>query len=152
MTDTVMISVRRGDDQLADLLEASGNIDAAMTVRGVKPVVYLWRLSQDVYGGYDTYDSCVVAAVDEAAAKRVHPGGGDGVVFDEDRQIWIYESLRLLPGTEGYAFDEEEGERADDEVYGHDWACHAEQVLAVCIGATTVYEPGAIVCSSFNAG
>jgi len=33
----------------------------------------LWRISQDVVDGYDTYDSAVVAAETEAAAKTIHP-------------------------------------------------------------------------------
>jgi hypothetical protein len=130
MTETVMISVPRGDDQLADLLEAGGNIDAAMTVRGVKPVVYLWRLSQDENGGYDTYDSCVVSAVDEASAKRVHPSVY-AARYDEQSGTWV--------------------DRHGD-AFGHgDWATHPDQVLAVRIGVSTD-QPGRVLCSSFNAG
>ena len=37
----------------------------------------LYYLSQNDETGYDTYDSCVVAAVDEEAARHIHPGGGE---------------------------------------------------------------------------
>lgn len=33
----------------------------------------LYLISQDVNGGYDTYDSAVVAAVSEDAARAIHP-------------------------------------------------------------------------------
>ncbi len=126
-----MISVRRGADQLADLLEATGNLDAAMTVRGAKPIVYLWRLSQDAESGYDTYDSCVVAALDEASAKRIHPSFYGGT-FDEAQETWV---------------------DSDGEPRSHgDWALSPDQVTAVCIGATTTEELGTVICASFNAG
>ena len=147
-----MIEVETGNDVLADLLETSGNLDAAMTVRGFKPVVYLWWLTQNVHSGYDTYDSCVVAAIDEESAKRVRPGLADGVVFDEARQIWIHEAQRLSPTDEGYAVDDDGGEQPDDEIYGGEWARHPEQVEAVCIGVTTTEQPGTVVCASYNAG
>lgn len=35
----------------------------------------LYFISQNIYRGYDTYDSMVVAAIDEEAARKVHPSG-----------------------------------------------------------------------------
>lgn len=35
----------------------------------------LWRISQDVNTGYDTFDSAIVAAVDETAARSTYPSG-----------------------------------------------------------------------------
>lgn len=37
----------------------------------------LWLLSQTENDGYDTYDSAIVAAADEADARTIHPGGDD---------------------------------------------------------------------------
>lgn len=34
----------------------------------------LYRISQTVNNDYDTYDSAVVCAADEAAARAIHPG------------------------------------------------------------------------------
>ena len=41
----------------------------------------LYRISQDKHNDYDTYDSAVVAADDEAEARMTHPSGNgwDGV-------------------------------------------------------------------------
>lgn len=33
----------------------------------------IWRISQDQYEGYDTFDSAIVAAETEEAAKSTHP-------------------------------------------------------------------------------
>lgn len=33
----------------------------------------LYHISQDIESGYDTYDSCVVAAASEEDARRIHP-------------------------------------------------------------------------------
>lgn len=35
----------------------------------------LYLISQDVNNGYDTYDSAIVAASSEQAAKKIHPSG-----------------------------------------------------------------------------
>ena len=35
--------------------------------------VLLWKLTQDQRRGYDTFDSCIVAATTEEEAKLVHP-------------------------------------------------------------------------------
>jgi len=38
-------------------------------------VLKLWIIEQEENGGYDTYDSAVVAAMTEEEAKRIHPSG-----------------------------------------------------------------------------
>jgi hypothetical protein len=133
MSETVMITVSAGDPVLADLLEASGQLHEAMIVRGMAPVVYLWRLSQDVVGGYDTFDSCVVAAVDEASAKRVHPSEFVGA-FDDSTSAWL----------------DSKGNPPRRPL--QNWAPHPDRVVAKRIGATAIYAAGAVVCTSFNAG
>lgn len=35
--------------------------------------MYLWKISQDVNNGWDTYDSAVVAAKTEEEARNIHP-------------------------------------------------------------------------------
>jgi hypothetical protein len=37
----------------------------------------LWLISQDSNEGYDTYDSAVVCAPNEEAARFIHPGSGE---------------------------------------------------------------------------
>jgi hypothetical protein len=43
----------------------------------------LWLISQEVYKGYDTFDSAVVAAETEEEAKMIHPA--DGLPLDTER-------------------------------------------------------------------
>lgn len=40
-----------------------------------KQPLSLYKLTQDLYAGYDTYDSCIVAAASEDFAKQMHPSG-----------------------------------------------------------------------------
>jgi len=47
----------------------------------------LYLLSQTVNNNYDTYDSCVVAAESEDAARRIHPCGRD--VVEWWNQTWV---------------------------------------------------------------
>jgi hypothetical protein len=42
-----------------------------------KQKLYLWHISQTENNNYDTYDSAVVIAPDEDAARLIHPGGTD---------------------------------------------------------------------------
>jgi hypothetical protein len=130
----VLAPLRAGDHVLADFLEASGNLDAAMIVRGHEPEgrVYLWLLSQVVSTGYDTYDSCVVAAKDEHSAKRIHPSPFRDDRFSEALGTWV----------------DRRGEPENDGT----WAHRPDQVKAVRIGVTLDQPHGAVVCSSFNAG
>ena len=48
----------------------------------------LWLLTQCDNTGYDTYDSCVVAAITEQEAKKIHPMGQDGWEQNDIYQHW----------------------------------------------------------------
>jgi hypothetical protein len=92
---------------------------------------YLYLLTQDFNRGYDTFDSCVVCADSEEAAKKIHPYG------------YIYVESELC----------EEDDYTSRCGWGdNDWAFRPEQVTVVRIGVAD--EPTAIgvVCASFNAG
>ena len=128
--EEVLAPLPIGDHVLADFLEVNGYLPAAMLIRGHEPEgpVYLWRLSQDESGGYDTYDSCVVAACDEASAKRIHPSPFAGAEW------WKIE------------VDDWGISSASD-----DWATSLDNVTAVRIGMTLTEKPGTVVCASYNA-
>lgn len=98
----------------------------------------LYLISQNVSNGYDTYDSAVVAATSEDAARKIHPSDyKDG--YDDERNQWYSTDVN--------------GERYYSMYTGSDWATSAEQVTVELIGeaAEGVVGPGVIV-SSFNAG
>lgn len=46
----------------------------------------LWLLTQSDNSGYDTYDSCIVAAKTEEEARDIHPGGEVGWKYQ--RNSW----------------------------------------------------------------
>jgi hypothetical protein len=47
----------------------------------------LYRISQNVNGGYDTYDCAVVCAPDEETARRWEIGSGDSWALPEHVQV-----------------------------------------------------------------
>jgi hypothetical protein len=96
-------------------------------------VLKLWIIEQEENGGYDTYDSAVVAAMTEEEAKRIHPSGNpkknwtDDMLGKDDLGSWQYS-------------------------YGT-WATHPDNVKATVIGdAHASVTVGDVICASFNAG
>lgn len=87
----------------------------------------LYLLSQNVNTDYDTYDSCVVAAKDEAQARRIHPG------MYGNRLWWV-------PDKDGLR---SQAVRC--------WASPKE-VSVVYIGDAVIGTKVGAICSSFNAG
>jgi hypothetical protein len=82
----------------------------------------LWLISQDDNGGYDTYDSAVVAAESIEGARQISPD------------------------TYDY------GEKKGDQRWGLTWASSPDKVQVKLIGeAIPGTQPGVIV-ASFNAG
>lgn len=98
---------------------------------------YLWLISQSENNGYDTYDSAVVVAPTEEAAKRIHPSEyGKG--WSDETGSWYGER----DGGERYPFD-------------NSFPCWSvpSRVEARRLGvADTELTPGTVVCASFNAG
>lgn len=90
----------------------------------------LWLISQSVNNGYDTYDSAVVAAPDEQAARRINPSG----------EVWR---------DNGWHWQTQDGswERA---YAGGAWTT-PDHVTATLIGQGK-HKSGTVICASFNAG
>lgn len=44
----------------------------------------LYLLSQNKNNGYDTYDACIVCAIDENDAKTIHPAGRETPIIETD--------------------------------------------------------------------
>lgn len=82
----------------------------------------LWLISQDVNGGYDTFDSVVVAAEDEEAARLIHPS----------RKEWPKKPERVI-GKDWADYP------------------HQVQVECIGEAADDI-EAGTIILSSYNAG
>ena len=83
----------------------------------------LFKIYQDINTGYDTFRSAVVVANRAEEAQNIHPGGGSGS-YD------MYESWVSRPDlVEVLYLGEVSHSILDKDIY-----------------------PGAIICSSFNAG
>lgn len=101
----------------------------------------LYLLTQDENNGYDTFDSCVVAAYNEEDAKCIHP-----FLFKFE-----WNCLDL---------DAEEYKRWDDPEYINKvqwdtktWASSPYKVNCKLIGvADNSIDPNSVICSSYNAG
>jgi len=95
----------------------------------------LYLISQDVVSGYDTYDSAVVAAENEQAARETHPSP---FVTHHKGGKWM--------GTFAYS-----GEEYNQD-FGRDWPRFEEidKVQVEHLGETE--RPAGVVLASFNAG
>lgn len=85
----------------------------------------LYLISSDEDGGYDTFDSAVVRAESEAAARLIHPSGRKTPLIwnPHNDENWSWLSSWIPP----------------------------EKVVVTHLGTSILDEPG-VVCSSFNAG
>ena len=84
----------------------------------------LWMLTQDRNTGYDTYDSCIVAAPTAAAAKDFHPRS-------DTPQFWWLEKDQFGPLDT--------------------WA-HPNDVTVRLLGEAVPNTKAGVVLASFNAG
>lgn len=100
----------------------------------------LYRVSQSVNSGYDTYSDAVVAAPSEEAAKKMHPQDGS--------EVW------LLPDEEGQKRDEErdDWESPSWYTYRSTWANRIEDVQVEYIGKARAGTKKGVICASFHAG
>lgn len=83
----------------------------------------LFKISQSVNTGYDTYDSAIVCAKDEVEARKYHPDRG-----------------------------RHSNEKGDFPDHYPSWAERVSQVEVIHIGTASPTCPIGIVLSSFNAG
>lgn len=89
----------------------------------------LWLLAQTENTGWDTYDSAVVAAETEDAARMTHPYGN--YVWREKERLWRSKG-------------------------GHHWTLNVwatpESVTVKYIGEAAPGTNASVICASFNAG
>lgn len=104
----------------------------------------IWKISQGVNNGYDTYSDAVVIAPDAEAARRTHPDGRhqwrEGVhEDDEGRSDWaMWRSVSFPNGSQWLTGDTS-------------WA-PIQDVEVTLIGVATGDAKYGVVCASFHAG
>lgn len=84
--------------------------------------------------GYDTYDSVIVVAENEEAARHIHPGNAEYPVGGYNSETERYDK----PWYE-----------SDEPIW--DWT-KPENVNVALVGTTDFYAEGTVLCASFNAG
>lgn len=94
----------------------------------------LYLLTQGYNSGYDTYDSCVVAAPNEYEARRICPS---------HYYTWSYE-------MESWAFEYGDGSLKRDTP--DSWVSDLELIDVQLIGVADPSVKKGVVCASFNAG
>ena len=85
----------------------------------------LWLLEQFENDDYETYDSCVVAAETEDAARRIHPSA-----VIREGNWW----------------------EAEAEYKTYSWATTLENVNVTLLGEAVDTIGAGVICSSYNAG
>lgn len=93
----------------------------------------IYKISQSVNNGYDTYGSAVVVAESELEAAKIHPSGLDAKGFNES--------------TRKYDKPWYKTDRRD-----WTWASRLEDVKVELIGSTNLYDKPFIICRGFNVG
>jgi hypothetical protein len=108
----------------------------------------LYLLTQNENTGYDTYDSCVVAAKDEDQARGMFPGKDKKTVrADLERDLWE-EYDWICAGDE--VSTEKSWQRMDMEFSG--WTSVPSKVKIEYIGEAKKGTRSGGICASFNAG
>lgn len=101
----------------------------------------IFKLTQSVNTGYDTYDSCIVIAEGKAEAKRIHPSSiwTKGGFYDEGKkEFWTEYSST----TETYLYEGEYGT----------WTNDLTKIEVEEIGEAKKGSKKGVVIASFNAG
>jgi hypothetical protein len=88
----------------------------------------LWLISQTEHNDYDTYDSAVVAAETEEAARITHPSGDT-----------------YRPKSDDWSWSK-------GDYTSRDWARKSANVSVKLIGEAIEGTEAGPICSSFNAG
>ena len=95
----------------------------------------IYKIWVDGWLGYDTYDSAIVVARDEEAARHIHPAQRD------NNQVMGYNS---------------KAHRFDKPWYESDmpldtWT-RPKNVNVTLVGTTDMFDEGVVLCASYNAG
>ncbi len=104
----------------------------------------LYKLSQNINNGYDTYDSCIVAAETEEEAREIHPSS---FVTHYRGGAWYgtYSQTCSTPEKRGveYSFG-----------YNASWVKPSEinKIIVELIGKASKGTKKGLILSSFNAG
>ena len=95
----------------------------------------IYKIWVDSWLGYDTYNSAIVVARDEEAARHIHPGS------TPENPVRGYNSKTYRYDKPWYESDE----------YLDSWT-KPENVSVALVGTTDFFEEGVVLLASYNAG
>lgn len=101
----------------------------------------IYKITQSINNGYDTYDSAIVCAESTKEAKRIHPSytWTKGGFYDEDKkEFWT----EYAGSDEKYLFE---------GAYGS-WTNNLEAISVEEIGEANPSLQKGVILASFNAG
>lgn len=91
--------------------------------------MFLYLVTRDAHGGYDTYSHFVCVAPDEATARNTHPNGQGCGVPDPDAYL----------GPDG-------------QQWYDSWVKSQDQVTVQYLGVAALGSEPGVVCASYHAG
>lgn len=94
----------------------------------------IYKIWVDGLIGWDTYDSAIVVAENEEAARHIHPGD------DPEDPIRGYNSETMCYDKPWY--------ETDDDLW--EWT-KPENVKVELVGTTNLFPAGVVLCASYNA-
>ena len=100
----------------------------------------LYKISQSLNTGYDTFSSAVVAATTLERAKNIHPRGWVWRSVPKDKPLNLNGDFMM-----GWEF-------GSHERFYSEWADYPSQVDAVLIGTATAGTPEGVIIASYHAG
>ena len=100
----------------------------------------LYKISQSINTGYDTFSSAVVAATTLERARNIHPRG----------MVWDSAPPSKRTRNDGTAMDG--WEFGNGEEFFLEWASYPTEVDVVLIGTATAGTPEGVMLASFHAG
>lgn len=95
----------------------------------------IYKISQSINWGYDTYDSAIVIAKNETEARKISPD--DYRQWSDKEETWMF------------LYANGDIERVEDF---HTWVNKLEHIKVELIGTATKDSKSGLVLASFNAG
>jgi len=107
----------------------------------------IYKLSQDIVNGYDTYDECIVIAENEDEARKIHPS--KYVTHHHDgKWFGTYDCLITHPESHGKEYEIENADGLSTWVL----FCDIDKIEVEEIGEAKQGMKKGVVVASFNAG
>lgn len=110
----------------------------------------LYLISQDEEHGYETYDSAVIAAENEMAARCIHPSGDKDIRANINADVW--ERHQDQYGVAAQFSRQPNKSWQTIAPVQNSWVSQPSRVSVTLIGTAVDGTSAGVICASFNAG